>query len=43
MGEAFVYIGDVPLHLSIREASDTGKPVVISQPESPQVSLMSVI
>ncbi|ERE72577.1 iron-sulfur protein NUBPL-like protein [Cricetulus griseus] len=27
-------LGDVPLHLSIREASDKGQPVVFSQPES---------
>ncbi|XP_010631876.1 iron-sulfur protein NUBPL isoform X3 [Fukomys damarensis] len=27
-------LGDIPLHLSIREASDTGHPVVFSQPES---------
>ncbi|XP_038192287.1 iron-sulfur protein NUBPL isoform X2 [Arvicola amphibius] len=26
-------LGDVPLHLSIREASDTGQPVVFAQPE----------
>ncbi|XP_028725523.1 iron-sulfur protein NUBPL isoform X3 [Peromyscus leucopus] len=27
-------LGDVPLHLSIREASDTGQPVVFAHPES---------
>uniref|UniRef100_A0A8C5L2A0 Iron-sulfur cluster transfer protein NUBPL n=1 Tax=Jaculus jaculus TaxID=51337 RepID=A0A8C5L2A0_JACJA len=27
-------LGDIPLHLSIREASDKGQPVVSSQPES---------
>uniref|UniRef100_A0A5F9CQ24 Iron-sulfur cluster transfer protein NUBPL n=1 Tax=Oryctolagus cuniculus TaxID=9986 RepID=A0A5F9CQ24_RABIT len=27
-------LGDIPLHLSIREASDTGQPIVYSQPES---------
>ncbi|XP_055274196.1 iron-sulfur protein NUBPL [Moschus berezovskii] len=27
-------LGDIPLHLNIREASDTGQPIVISQPES---------
>ena len=31
-------LGEVPLHLSIRETSDTGQPIVVSQPESPQVS-----
>lgn len=30
-------LGDVPLHLSIRETSDAGTPIVVSQPESPQV------
>ncbi|KAM5234951.1 iron-sulfur cluster transfer protein NUBPL [Ctenodactylus gundi] len=29
-------LGDIPLHLSIREASDMGQPVVFSQPESDQ-------
>ncbi|XP_068016441.1 iron-sulfur cluster transfer protein NUBPL isoform X4 [Melanerpes formicivorus] len=27
-------LGDVPLHVNIRETSDTGQPVVISQPQS---------
>ncbi|XP_015270675.1 PREDICTED: iron-sulfur protein NUBPL [Gekko japonicus] len=27
-------LGDIPLHLNIRETSDSGKPVVVSQPES---------
>ncbi|XP_012324023.1 iron-sulfur cluster transfer protein NUBPL isoform X1 [Aotus nancymaae] len=27
-------LGDIPLHLNIREASDTGQPIVFSQPES---------
>lgn len=31
-------LGDVPLHLNIREASDTGQPIVFSQPESEEVS-----
>lgn len=30
-------LGDVPLHLSIREMSDAGAPVVVSQPDTPQV------
>ncbi|XP_033732526.1 iron-sulfur protein NUBPL-like [Pecten maximus] len=29
-------IGDVPLHICIREGSDRGQPVVVSQPQSPQ-------
>ncbi|XP_072292287.1 iron-sulfur cluster transfer protein NUBPL isoform X2 [Eucyclogobius newberryi] len=28
------FLGDVPLHLSIRETSDSGKPVVVSAPDS---------
>ncbi|XP_053450704.1 iron-sulfur protein NUBPL isoform X1 [Nycticebus coucang] len=27
-------LGDIPLHLNIREASDAGQPIVFSQPES---------
>nr|XP_056706821.1 iron-sulfur protein NUBPL isoform X1 [Euleptes europaea] len=27
-------LGDIPLHLNIRETSDSGKPIVVSQPES---------
>ncbi|XP_077179163.1 iron-sulfur cluster transfer protein NUBPL isoform X2 [Paroedura picta] len=27
-------LGDIPLHLNIRETSDNGKPIVVSQPES---------
>lgn len=30
------FLGDVPLHLSIRETSDSGKPVVVSAPDSPE-------
>ncbi|XP_026194856.1 iron-sulfur protein NUBPL [Anabas testudineus] len=29
-------LGDVPLHLNIRETSDSGKPVVVSSPDSPE-------
>lgn len=31
-------LGDIPLHLNIREAADTGQPIVFSQPESDEVS-----
>ena len=34
-------LGDIPLHLNIREASDTGQPIVFSQPESDEVSYIS--
>ncbi|XP_076983112.1 iron-sulfur cluster transfer protein NUBPL isoform X1 [Tamandua tetradactyla] len=27
-------LGDIPLHINIRESSDTGQPIVFSQPES---------
>jgi ATP-binding protein involved in chromosome partitioning len=29
------FLGEIPLHLSIRETSDAGKPIVVSQPSSP--------
>uniref|UniRef100_A0A4W6CLQ7 Iron-sulfur cluster transfer protein NUBPL n=1 Tax=Lates calcarifer TaxID=8187 RepID=A0A4W6CLQ7_LATCA len=31
------FLGDVPLHLNIREMSDRGKPVVVSSPDSPEI------
>ena len=31
-------LGDVPLHLSIRQTSDEGKPIVVALPDSPQVN-----
>nr|XP_020467219.1 iron-sulfur protein NUBPL isoform X1 [Monopterus albus] len=30
------FLGDIPLHLTIREMSDRGKPVVVSSPDSPE-------
>ncbi|XP_022062648.1 iron-sulfur protein NUBPL isoform X3 [Acanthochromis polyacanthus] len=30
------FLGDVPLHLNIRESSDRGRPVVVSSPDSPE-------
>ncbi|XP_028250525.1 iron-sulfur cluster transfer protein NUBPL isoform X2 [Parambassis ranga] len=30
------FLGDVPLHLNIRETSDRGQPVVVSSPDSPE-------
>ena len=32
-----LFSGDIPLHIDIRETSDSGKPIVVSQPDSPQV------
>ncbi|XP_066529821.1 iron-sulfur protein NUBPL isoform X1 [Hoplias malabaricus] len=29
-------LGDIPLHLNIRETSDNGQPVVVSSPDSPE-------
>jgi ATP-binding protein involved in chromosome partitioning len=29
------FLGEVPLHIAIRETSDAGQPIVVSQPESP--------
>uniref|UniRef100_F6Q9P5 Iron-sulfur cluster transfer protein NUBPL n=1 Tax=Ornithorhynchus anatinus TaxID=9258 RepID=F6Q9P5_ORNAN len=34
-------LGDIPLHLSIRETSDSGQPIVLSQPHSDEVSLVN--
>jgi len=33
------YLGDVPIHLEIRETSDAGKPITITQPDSPQAKI----
>uniref|UniRef100_A0A8C6Z800 NUBP iron-sulfur cluster assembly factor, mitochondrial n=1 Tax=Nothoprocta perdicaria TaxID=30464 RepID=A0A8C6Z800_NOTPE len=33
-------LGDIPLHVNIRETCDSGQPVVISQPQSDAVSLV---
>lgn len=30
------FLGEIPLHMAIRETSDGGRPIVMSQPESPQ-------
>ncbi len=35
------FIGEIPLHPRIREGSDTGKPAVISEPESTQANAFS--
>ncbi|XP_044923625.1 iron-sulfur protein NUBPL isoform X5 [Mustela putorius furo] len=34
-------LGDIPLHLNIRETSDTGQPIVFSQPESDEGQLVT--
>ncbi|MFQ5625337.1 MAG: iron-sulfur cluster carrier protein ApbC [Methyloligellaceae bacterium] len=33
------FLGEVPLHMDIREKSDSGQPVVISDPDSPQAGI----
>src|SRR5690606_15312692 len=30
------FLGEIPLHIAIRETSDAGRPIVATQPESPQ-------
>ncbi|KAG9480972.1 hypothetical protein GDO78_010303 [Eleutherodactylus coqui] len=32
-------LGDIPLHINIRETCDLGKPIVVSNPESSEVSI----
>lgn len=36
-------LGDVPLHTDIRETSDSGKPIVVSQPDNPQTYAYKMI
>ena len=31
-----VFVGDIPLHMAIRETSDNGAPITISHADSPQ-------
>ncbi|MCY6381364.1 Mrp/NBP35 family ATP-binding protein [Hoeflea prorocentri] len=33
------FLGEVPLHMSIREQSDAGKPVVVSEPDGPHAKI----
>ncbi len=33
------FLGEVPLHMEIREKSDSGQPIVISDPDSPQAEI----
>uniref|UniRef100_A0A4W3GP70 Iron-sulfur cluster transfer protein NUBPL n=1 Tax=Callorhinchus milii TaxID=7868 RepID=A0A4W3GP70_CALMI len=35
-------LGDIPLHINIRKTSDNGQPVVVSQPDSPEVGFFIV-
>lgn len=36
-GLLYVFVGDIPLHIDIRETADSGKPIVVSQPDCLQV------
>jgi ATP-binding protein involved in chromosome partitioning len=33
------FLGEVPLHLDIRTTSDSGHPIVVSQPDSPYAQI----
>ncbi len=33
------FLGEVPLHMEIREKSDSGQPIVVSDPDSPQAEV----
>jgi ATP-binding protein involved in chromosome partitioning len=37
------FLGEVPLHIAIRELSDEGKPIVAEQPDSPQAQAFKEI
>jgi len=37
------FLGEIPLHLSIRETSDAGQPIVVSAPSSPQAQAYMAI
>lgn len=36
-------LGDIPLHLNIRETSDRGQPVVVSSPDSPEAEAYKTV
>ncbi len=33
------FLGEIPLHIAIRETSDAGKPVVVSEPDGPHAAI----
>jgi len=37
------FLGEVPLHIAIRETSDSGKPVVVSEPEGEHAAIYRAI
>jgi ATP-binding protein involved in chromosome partitioning len=40
---AVPFLGEIPLHISIRTASDAGNPVVVSEPEGPHAAIYRAI
>ena len=32
------FLGEVPLHMDIRETSDTGRPITVTDPDSPHAA-----
>ena len=37
------FLGEVPLHLAIRETSDSGRPIVVSEPDGPHAKAFMAI
>jgi ATP-binding protein involved in chromosome partitioning len=37
------FLGEIPLHMSIRETSDSGHPVVESEPDGPHAAIYRAI
>ncbi|MBM3555008.1 MAG: iron-sulfur cluster carrier protein ApbC [Alphaproteobacteria bacterium] len=37
------FLGEIPLHLSIRETSDAGQPIVVSKPDSPHAKAFKAV
>jgi ATP-binding protein involved in chromosome partitioning len=37
------FLGEVPLHIAIRETSDGGRPIVVSDPDSPHAKAYRAI
>ncbi|MEW5423871.1 iron-sulfur cluster carrier protein ApbC [Amorphus sp. 3PC139-8] len=37
------FLGEIPLHMSIRERSDAGTPIVIAEPDSPQAQAFMAV
>ena len=37
------FLGEIPLHMSIRDTSDSGNPVVESEPDGPHAAIYRAI